>query len=96
MIGMSFLSFLILFVISIIVSLILHFGTKTLARKGFESFLSKIIIGWIGGWLGSPVLGNWFKGFRIADVYIIPAILGSFALIIFLVDLVKTFKTTTE
>lgn len=96
MVGMNFLSFIVLLIISVIVSLILHFVTKTMVRGGFESFLSKVIIGWIGGWLGSPVLGNWFTGLKIGDVFIIPAILGSFALIILLVDMVKTCKAAEE
>jgi len=57
---------------------------------GFASFLSKVVFGWIGAWLGSPVLGNWFAGLQYKEVYIIPAILGSFAILIILVDLVKT------
>jgi uncharacterized membrane protein YeaQ/YmgE (transglycosylase-associated protein family) len=40
-----------------------------------------IIIGWIGGWLGSPVLGHWGKPLSVDDAYIIPAIIGSMAAI---------------
>ncbi|MCG6915467.1 hypothetical protein LJE86_16285 [bacterium BMS3Abin03] len=95
MIGMSFVSFLILLVISIVVSVILHYGFKYYVRPGLNSLISKIILGWIGAWLGGPVFGYWFEGFNYEGVYIIPAILGSFALLILMVDMVKSFKTTT-
>ena len=92
MIGMNFLSFLILLLISIVVSAVLHYAFKYYARPGFASFISKIIVGWIGAWLGSPVLGYWFEGVRYKEVYIIPAILGSLALLVILIDLVKSVK----
>ena len=92
MIGMSFISFLILLVISIVVSAILHYMLKFYARPGIVSFLAKVIYGWIGAWLGSPVLGNWFGGLVYEDIYIIPAILGSLALLTILVDLALTIK----
>jgi len=40
----------------------------------------KWIAGWIGAWLGSPVFGHWGLGFNVENVYIIPALLGGFAL----------------
>ncbi len=95
MIGMDFVSFLILLVISVVVSLILHLAMKMRVRAGFESLLGTIIWGWIGGWLGSPVFGHWFPGFRYHEVFITPAILGSFALISLMIDLVKTLKSTS-
>lgn len=93
MIGMSFLSFFILLIISVAVSAILHFGLKFYIRPGFVSFLSKTVFGWIGAWLGSPVFGHWFEGLAYENIYIIPAILGSFALLIIMVDLVLTVKS---
>ncbi|HUI29282.1 MAG TPA: hypothetical protein VLX91_03620 [Candidatus Acidoferrales bacterium] len=92
MIGMDFISFLILLVISVVVSLILHFALKTRVRSGIESFIGTVIWGWLGAWLGSPVFGCWFPGLNYHDVYYVPAIVGSFALIILMVDLVKTLK----
>jgi len=44
-------------------------------------------------WLGSPVFGNWWPGLNYKEVYIIPAILGSLALVVFAVDLIKTCST---
>ncbi len=95
MFGMDFGSFLILLVISIVVSAILQFLCKWYVRPGFESFLGKVIFGWIGAWLGSPVLGYWFEGVKYQQVYIIPAIIGSFAFLILLIDLVKSIKATS-
>lgn len=89
---MSFISFLILLVISVVVSAILHFGLKYYVRPGLNSFISKVIFGWIGAWLGTPVFGSWFTGFNYEGVYYIPAILGSFALLIMMVDWVKSTK----
>jgi uncharacterized membrane protein YeaQ/YmgE (transglycosylase-associated protein family) len=96
MIGLSFGSFLILLVISIVVSAVLHYVCKYYVRPGFNSFISKVIFGWIGAWLGSPVFGYWFYGVQYQEVYIIPAILGSLAFEILLIDLVKSIKGTPE
>jgi len=95
MIGIDFIAFLILLIISIAVSLILHFALKTKVRSGFESIVGKVVWGWIGAWLGSPVFGYWFPGWNYHEVYIIPAILGSFALIVLMVDLVKSVKASS-
>lgn len=96
MIGMDFNSFLILLVISIVVSAILHYAFKFYIRPGIVSFISKVIFGWIGAWLGSSVFGNWFNGWAYEQVYIIPAILGSLAILVIMVDLVLTGKSLTE
>ncbi len=90
MIGMDFISFLILLVISIVVSAILHYGLKYYVIPGLASFCSKVVISWIGGWLGSPVLGHWFEGVNYNQVYFIPAVLGSLALLLLAVDVVES------
>ncbi len=90
MIGMDFVGFLILLLISVVVSLILHYFLKVRVRTGLVSFFGTVVWGWIGAWLGSPVLGHW--AFSYQEVYIIPAILGSAALLVLMIDLVKTFK----
>lgn len=92
MIGIDFVAFLILLIISVVVSLVLHFALKTQVRAGFESLVGKVIWGWIGAWLGSPVFGYWFPGWKYDNVYIIPAILGSFALLVLMIDFVKSIK----
>ncbi len=66
MIGMDFGSFLALLIISVVVSAILHYGLKFYVRAGTGSFISKVIIGWIGAWLGSPVFGHWPEGLSYA------------------------------
>ena len=89
---MNFASFLVLLVISVVVCAILHFALKYYVVPGLWSFLSKVVIGWVGAWLGTPVFGKWFEGANYEGVYIIPAILGSFALVIFAVDFVHSSK----
>jgi uncharacterized membrane protein YeaQ/YmgE (transglycosylase-associated protein family) len=91
MIGMDFLSFLILLVISIVVSFVLHNLLKYYVTPGLSSFFGKIVIGWLGAWLGSPVFGHWFPGLAYQEVYIIPAILGAFAALVLAVDVLKSF-----
>jgi len=93
MIGMDFISFLILLIISVVISGILHFAFKYYIIPGWGSYFSKVVIGWVGAWLGSPVFGYWWEGLNIKEVYIVPAILGSLLLIIFAVDLIKSCAT---
>ena len=61
MIGMEFVSFIILLAISVVVSAVLHYGLKYYVNPGLWSFCSKVVVGWTGAWLGSPVLGHWFE-----------------------------------
>jgi uncharacterized membrane protein YeaQ/YmgE (transglycosylase-associated protein family) len=94
MIGMDFMSFLTLLIISVVVSGILHYGLNYYVTPGYESFCSKIVVGWIGAWLGSPVLGHWWPGLRYHDVYIVPAILGSLAVLIVAIDIGKMCRSS--
>ncbi len=92
MIGMDFISFLILLIIGVIVSAILHYGLKYYATPGFESFCFKVVLAWVGAWLGSPVLGHWphiFPFLHYQDVWFIPAIVGSLAALTVAVELDK-------
>jgi len=91
MIGMDFSSFIILLIISIVVSGILHFIVKLYVRPGWGSYASKVLIGWIGAWLGSPVFGYWCPGLSYKTVYIIPAILGCLSILVFAVDIIKSW-----
>ena len=98
MIGMHFTSFLILLIISVGVSGILHYGLKYYVTPGFWSFCSKVVLGWIGAWLGSPVLGYWphrFPFLQFEDIWLIPAILGSLGVLVVAVDLAKMARGTT-
>lgn len=90
MIGMSFGSFLVLLIVSAVVSGILHYGFKFYVRAGTGSYLSKVLIGWVGAWLGSPVFGHWSEGLSYEQVYYVPAALGSLAILVALIDCVKT------
>jgi len=73
MIGMSFLSFLTLLIISIVISVIL-----SLVKVGVtDGFIVMLIVGWFGAWLGSPVFGYWWEALSVEYVYIVPAVLGA-------------------
>ena len=96
MIGMDFISFLILLVIAVIVAAILHYVLKFYVVSGTRSFLAKIVLGWLGAWLGSPVLGHWWCGLNYKEVYFVPAILGAMALLMLAIDAVKTIGKTAE
>lgn len=76
MIGMGFGSFLTILVLGLIAAAVLHYAARYRVLSGVDGFFWKWIAGWIGGWLGSPVLGHW--GFRISNVYVIPAIIAAF------------------
>ena len=76
MIGMNSISFLILLIISVAVSAILHYHFKYYVTPGHWSFCSKVVVGWIGAWLGSPVFGHWpnrIPSLHYAEVWYIPA-----------------------
>lgn len=93
MVGMDFMSFLILLIISVVVSATLHFGLNYYVIQGLSSFFYKIAIGWVGGWLGSMALGQWWEGLNYGQVYYVPAILGclALALLVTATDLLKTY-----
>ncbi len=96
MVGMDFISFLILTVIAAVVAAIAHYGLKYYVVSGTASYLSKVVIAWLGAWLGSPVFGHWFPPVAYENVYIIPAVLGSAAVLILVVDVARTFGTGGE
>jgi uncharacterized membrane protein YeaQ/YmgE (transglycosylase-associated protein family) len=90
MIGIDFVSFVILLVISVVVSGVLHFGLHHYVTPGYWSFGSKIAVGWVGAWIGSPVFGHWpnsVPNLHYGEIFYIPAILGAAAVIIVAVDL---------
>jgi uncharacterized membrane protein YeaQ/YmgE (transglycosylase-associated protein family) len=96
MVGMSFISFLILLIISVVVSAVLHYGFKYYVTPGHWSFCSKVAVGWVGAWLGSPVLGYWpnrIPNLYYENVWFIPAILGALALLIVAVDVATMMRT---
>ncbi len=84
------MSFVTLLVLSAIVSFVLHYLAKYRVNEGFDGFLGKVLVGWIGGWLGSPVLGYWPENVTLGAVYLVPALLGSGAAVFGLVLSLKT------
>ncbi|HEV2424185.1 MAG TPA: hypothetical protein VGZ29_05100 [Terriglobia bacterium] len=78
MIGMSFANFLALAIASLIAALVVHYAIRYRILDGFDGFLGKWIIAWLGAWVASPVLGHWFAGVSISEVFIIPAFVGGF------------------
>ncbi len=96
MIGMDFVSFLILLVISVVVSIVLHYVLRYYLAPGLSSFFGKVILGWVGAWLGTPVFGRWFRGVEYNEVYIIPAILGCLAMLVLAIDVVKSLSCGSE
>jgi uncharacterized membrane protein YeaQ/YmgE (transglycosylase-associated protein family) len=89
MIGMNLVSFLTLLVISVVVSFVLHYLVKYRLAQGVEGFFGKLIVGWLGGWLGSPVLGYWPDSVKLGSIYLVPALLGSLAAVFGVVLLLK-------
>jgi uncharacterized membrane protein YeaQ/YmgE (transglycosylase-associated protein family) len=79
MLGMSLLSFVVLTLIGAVVAVVYHHVIRYRFLEGNDAVFGKLIVGWIGAWLGSPVFGHWL--WKIENVYIVPAILGAIAAI---------------
>jgi len=77
MFGMSFMSFLLLLVIGAVVAVVYHNVLRYRFLEGNDALFGKLILGWLGAWLGSPVFGFWL--WKYENVYIVPAILGAIA-----------------
>ncbi len=96
MIGIDFTNFLILLTISVVSSATLHYGFNYHVTPGMSSLFSKVAIGWVGAWLGSMILGQWWEGPNYGQVYYVPAILGCLALLVVVVNLVKTYSSVSN
>ena len=81
MIGMNFWAFLVLLVAGVIAAVVIHYLLRYRLLEGFDGFLGNCIEGWVGAWIGSPVLGHWFEPVKLVGVYLIPALLGAFAVV---------------
>jgi len=92
MIGMTFGAFLALLIISAIWSAIVH-GSGYRVLTNAEGYCADLIVGWIGGWLGSPVFGYWGGHIAGSNVYLIPAVLGSISLIFMSVAVMRALST---
>jgi uncharacterized membrane protein YeaQ/YmgE (transglycosylase-associated protein family) len=93
MIGMSFPSFLTLLVIGGVCAFFFHSMLKLKLLRGGEGYLCGLIMGWIGAWIGSPVLGYWGWMVPMTNVYVVPAVLGSIAGIYSLVALARIVES---
>jgi uncharacterized membrane protein YeaQ/YmgE (transglycosylase-associated protein family) len=79
MIATNFASFLVLLVAGVLAGAVLHYLVRYRLLEGFDGFVGKCIAGWVGAWLGSPVLGHWFEKVKISNIYLLPALIGAFA-----------------
>ena len=79
MLGMSLLSFLVLTLISAVVAVAYHNVIRYRFLEGNDALIGKLIVGWFGAWLASPVFGHWL--WKIENVYVVPGILGAIATI---------------
>ena len=92
---MEFSQFMVMVVISIVVSWVLHYGLHYHAVPGTKSFWGKTVIGYFGALWAGTIIGAWelIPGLSVFNVSIIPAILGSLAMIVFAVDAVETLRS---
>ena len=67
MLGMSLISFLTLTVIAAVIAAVYQYGLRYRFLDGGDAFFGKLIVGWFGAWLASPVLGHWL--WKIENVY---------------------------
>ena len=79
MFDMAFVPFLVLLAIGAVVAVVYHYVLRYRFLDGADALFGKLVVGWLGAWLGSPVLGHWF--WKVENVYIVPAILGAIAAI---------------
>jgi hypothetical protein len=79
LIGMSFNSFVVLLILSAIAAAIVHWGCRYRLFQGIDGFVGQWIVAWLGAWLGPAVLGHWFDSAMVANIYVVPALLGAFA-----------------
>jgi uncharacterized membrane protein YeaQ/YmgE (transglycosylase-associated protein family) len=79
MIGENFTAFLVLLVLGLIAAVVIHYLIGYRCLKGFDGFLGQWFTGWLGAWLGTPVLGHWLAHFQLAGICLIPGLIGAFA-----------------
>jgi hypothetical protein len=79
LIGMPFPSFLVLLILSMIATAAVHWGFRYRLFNGMDGFLGQWIVAWLGAWAGPAVLGHWFDSAILANIYVIPALIGAFA-----------------
>jgi len=79
LIGMHFLSFLILLILSALAAAVVHWGFRYRLFQGFDGFIAQWMVAWVGAWLGPSVVGHWFSSVMLWNIYIIPALIGAHA-----------------
>ena len=89
---MTLLSFVVLLGISIVVTSVLHIGLKVRVRSDVMSFVATTVWAYVGAWLSMSMFGTWLPEIGYGGVAIIPAVLGSAAIIVVAVDFVKTLN----
>ena len=89
---LDFMGFMVLLAVALLVAAILHYGLKFYIVSGHWSFASKVIVGYVGAMYGPAFFGHWFEGLVVGGVYLLPAALGAFALVVLIIDVVKTLR----
>ncbi len=79
LIGMSFLPFLMLLILSAFAAAIVHWVCRYRLFNGFDGFVGQWIVAWVGAWIGPSVIGHWAGAVMLWHIYIIPALIGAFA-----------------
>ena len=88
MIGITFSSFLALLVIGAACALFLS-GILQPRPVGTAAYIGQLIVGWLGAWVGSAVVGHWGWIIPTTNVYVLPALISSLAAIYALIESVK-------
>jgi uncharacterized membrane protein YeaQ/YmgE (transglycosylase-associated protein family) len=89
MLEMGFVSFLTLTIVGAVVAVVYHWALQDRFFERLDLVFGKLLLGWIGAWLGSPVLGHWLWKYN--GIYLVPALLGAIAAVHLAVLAVKTF-----
>ena len=90
MLTLDLSGFIIMLMLSVIAAAIMHYAFHYYVMPGFWSFVSKVVVGFVGGVLGPAVFGHWSP--VVAGVPVVPAMIGSFALIFFVVDAATSMR----
>ena len=88
MFGMTFSSFLALLVIGAACALFLSRIPQP-RPLGTAAYIGQLIVGWLGAWIGSAVVGHWGWIIPTTNVYLLPAAISSLAAIYALIESVK-------
>ena len=55
--------------------------------------IGNIIVGLVGSWIGSMILGNW--GWKVSDFYVFPALIGAIILIFIVSFILRSMRKAT-